>query len=276
MISAMPAVALRRERRKSQVRALSRDGSIAFGDRRFSTADFDRRLSEESRRRSSVLSTRVMMQRKEYEVERRKSYLMQSAAVCITTGLIIILLAVILNAPALFTVSFIMISMGSLFFLMRFFMGLENTSASQGQQFEGCRDLEGHATVRKSIPGSSFDAQSEGQAIRTSQVPDLRAMDSLCVTSLSYLRRNSYDPQLKHAELEVANSFSQAYIRDPGHKSAVKPRRGSSGDSGVDLSHVDRFPGTTADTEPIKETNAIADLSLIIAGQTRRNSLPRE
>lgn len=242
MISAMPAVAVRRERRKSQMRALSRDGSVAFDDRRLSSLDFDRRLSIESRRRSSILSTRVQLQRQEYERERRKSFLVQSGAVCITTGIIVSMLAVSLTAPALFTVCFIMLSLGCLLFLIRCFMALN--PPSHVPLFEP-RPEQG--TFTKEI--QSLDVESLGGEAANTPMRDVRQMQGLCVTSLPSSRRSSFDPRFRHGDAllhQVADSCflypedgEQSSISITGH---MKSQRGSCGDSGVDLSPAERLP----------------------------------
>lgn len=228
------------------MRALSRDGSIVFDDRRLSGLDFDRRFSLESRRRSSILSTRIHLQRQEQERERRKSFLIQSGAVCITTGLIISMLAVSLTAPTLFTFSFIMISMGSLFFVIRCFMALNPSSHVPLFEPE-------EGTITKEIQSLDVESFSGEAANRGTQ--EATSMPDPCITSLPASRRSSIDPRFRHSDAllhQVADSYSQVYPEDAEDSrinigSRMKSRRGSSGDSGVDLSPAERLPGVAHD-----------------------------
>ena len=252
MISAMPAVALRRERRRSQARAFSRDGSISFGDRRLSAADFGRKFSQDSLRRSSIVSARVQIERNEYELKRRKSYLLQTGAICITTGVIVLLLGLSLDTAPLYTVSLMMIVLGFLICLFRVFIGLDHSSPHL-TDYNACRIRRSLDEKKVSIANSatSYDAESDFKEVRSGskQTNDPQEFETLRVTALPAMRRDSrlsetggrriYDRPggLPH------HSFSQSECGQDWVQQENQPRRMSSGDSGVDMVQAERGTG---------------------------------
>jgi hypothetical protein len=254
MISAMPAVALRRERRRSQARSFSREGSIAFSDRKFSTADFSRKFSEDSLRRSSVLSAQAQIERNQYELKRRKSYLMQTAAVCITTGVIVLLLGLSLDTTPLYSVSLLMIALGIIICLMRLFIGMDGSSQSQIHQYNACR-VRGSGEKKVSVANSatSYDVESDMNQLKypSKQTSDPQELETLRVAALPATRRDSnrFVPETKDnrpihrpsnagPHLSVSHSECGPEYLQTDCPLDQQPRRVSSGDSGVDMIHI--------------------------------------
>lgn len=282
MRSAMPAVALRRERRKSQARAFSRDGSISFGDRRISAAEFGRKMSEDSLRRNSMLSARVQLERNEYELKRRKSYLMQTGAVCITTGVIVLLFGFALDTTPLYTVSLLMIALGFLICLFRAFIGLDSPSQSHFSDYNACRIRRSSDCRKVSIANSatSYDADLAFKEVRQKErnSKDLQELETLRVAALSSVRKNSRESTAGDATVECSSggprlSFSHS---DCGQHELVHqnhPRRVSSGDSGVDMVQPDRGNKPTTNKQHGARTLSSPNIQANIATLSRNCSL---
>lgn len=278
MISAMPAVALRRERRRSQARSFSRNNSIAFSDRKLSTTEFARKFSEDSMRRSSILSVRAQIERDEYELKRRKSYLMQTAAVCITTGVIVLLLGLSLDTTPLYTVSLLMIALGLIVCLLRLFIGIDSSSKSQIHNYNACR-VRGSGEKKVSVANSaaSCDVESDMKELRcpSKQTSDSQELETLRVTALPSTRRDSSrfvletkDRPIHHASntgphLSVSHSECGTEYLQSECPLEQQPRRVSSGDSGVDMIHMERSAGNRPSMRRPDDSRTLSSPSIV-------------
>ena len=238
MISAMPAVALRWERRRSQAR--SRANSILPGERRFSGTDFQLKPDDEMFRRSSVLTNEIDIERNDYELKRRKSFLLQIGMICLTTGAVVLLLAVSLGIDSLLPISLVVIGMGCLICLFRLFLGFDDTPGSGLPDYDACRVRKKGSSKKGSTRSRASVAHAELARRKSSSIPT-DALEELRVNALHVpqSRRSSSREVGKNEWTTGDDSLSLLPSKRATVPSRRYPlshtRRVSSGDSGVDF-----------------------------------------
>jgi len=202
MISAMPAVAIRRERKKSHGKVLpdshSRQGSLGSNDNRGQRSD-EERASFEGRSRRGSLPGHYNLRRKttqsidDYEFRKRMEYTMYTGAVLLTTGVISLLIGIMMDFVSIHRIGLLLIIIGLILLLIKLF-------ASEHARYQ--TSIRIHQKGPQSLRKMSFTSQETPKQTTSKHIRSKSLHHVKTPSEVSKAHRLSVHPALEDTERE--------------------------------------------------------------------------